>query len=677
VNAFVARRAVVIAWLAWLACFAASASVFAGCSFDESANPQHDCSGCPAGQCYRGFCLSNGQNQFPATGTAATGGSSNGSGKPGAAGTSAAGVGGNAGGGNAGSAGSDSTAAGTTAPLPCTPNSECYSADVVSLGVGSCRAGQCDASGTCIGEILPMVESCNALDDDCDGATDEDVELGSCDSASSMGACVAGVMACEGGVSICRAAEPQPEQCNGVDDDCDGNVDNGLGIACYPDATVGCTQDSAGGFTCVGRCAAGVRQCVAGAMAECTGMTTPAVETCGDDDPGDEDCDGKVDEGCMCSGSATQRCYTGPAFTAGVGICRRGEQQCVNGTFGACTGSIVPTAETCANAGADDDCNLFVDDVPRLNTACSTGKLGECRNGTRVCRNGALVCVGPSPKPDTTCDGLDEDCNGTPDDTFAFMTDEAHCGSCTVKCMAGATCCGGHCAQTDDDPNNCGGCGVVCGASKACCGGHCLAINTVDHCGGCGGCDTSKGEACCGNRCIVANTPTQCGASCMQCPAGQDCCNGACTDTKNDKMHCGSCNAPICNNSCCDGACIDTSTSATHCGSCTAPACTGATSTCCAGSCVDTQTDKDHCGKCETACAACCAGSCATPKPGQNPCGMCTPATCAGTCCDQSCMDTQVDPNNCGTCGHVCASMCTCMAGNCVNAEGQACLPPG
>ncbi|MFO0649030.1 MAG: MopE-related protein [Polyangiales bacterium] len=55
----------------------------------------------------------------------------------------------------------------------------CYSGPMGTLGRGICRAGMrtCAADGspgTCMGETLPRTEVCNGLDDDCDGAIDED-----------------------------------------------------------------------------------------------------------------------------------------------------------------------------------------------------------------------------------------------------------------------------------------------------------------------------------------------------------------------------------------------------------------------------------------------------------------------------------------------------------------------
>jgi hypothetical protein len=54
----------------------------------------------------------------------------------------------------------------------------CYTGPVGTAGAGVCKAGTqaCDATGhwatTCLNEIKPTVESCNTMDDDCDGVVD-------------------------------------------------------------------------------------------------------------------------------------------------------------------------------------------------------------------------------------------------------------------------------------------------------------------------------------------------------------------------------------------------------------------------------------------------------------------------------------------------------------------------
>jgi hypothetical protein len=162
---------------------------------------------------------------------------------------------------------------------------------------------------------------------------------------------------------------PSAELCNGADDDCNGVVDDGIApVPCYsgPPGTQG-----------VGRCRGGSRVCSMGMMTACTGEIVPIPEICGNGV--DEDCNGMIDDGCgVCSPGATRTCYTGPAGTAGVGICRSGSESCtaMREWSGVCSGQTTPVAELCGN-GLDDNCNGMIDEgcmactPPVTNNTCA------------------------------------------------------------------------------------------------------------------------------------------------------------------------------------------------------------------------------------------------------------------------------------------------------------------
>ena len=83
-----------------------------------------------------------------------------------------------------------------------------------------------------------------------------------------------------------------------------------------------------------------------------------ATEACNGQD---DDCDGTVDESPTSSTTPlAQSCYTGPAGTAGVGLCHTGTQTRLDGAFGTCEGEVTPTTEVCN--GQDDDCDGQVDE---------------------------------------------------------------------------------------------------------------------------------------------------------------------------------------------------------------------------------------------------------------------------------------------------------------------------
>ncbi|MFL5319407.1 MAG: hypothetical protein ACJ790_07100 [Myxococcaceae bacterium] len=73
----------------------------------------------------------------------------------------------------------DSGTVDTTPPPPCPigTSRSCYSGPTGTEGVGACHGGaqQCSASGwsNCEGEVIPKLEACNGLDDDCEGHVDE------------------------------------------------------------------------------------------------------------------------------------------------------------------------------------------------------------------------------------------------------------------------------------------------------------------------------------------------------------------------------------------------------------------------------------------------------------------------------------------------------------------------
>jgi hypothetical protein len=362
--------------------------------------------------------------------------------------------------------------------------------------LGICAAGTTACSGgqlVCNQTNQPRAETCNGLDDDCDGVLDNGNPGGNlaCNTGH-LGICAAGTTVCSGGQVSCQQnAQPRVESCNGLDDDCDGAVDNG-----NPGGGVACNTGHQG------VCAAGTTACAGGGVV-CNQAVQPGAEVC--DGALDENCDGQVDEGCACTNGATQGCYTGAAATSGVGACHAGTQTCVAGQWGACVGQVLPTPESCD--GVDNDCDGQVDDGlgtiscgvgqcgrtapacvaghagtcvpgapspevcdgldndcdgvadngnPGGGVACSTGKLGVCAAGTTSCASGAVVCNQTSQPTPETCNGLDDNCDGTVDEgvklTFYRDADADGYGSASVTTQACAAPAGyvGNSADCDD-----------------------------------------------------------------------------------------------------------------------------------------------------------------------------------------------------------------------------------
>ena len=153
--------------------------------------------------------------------------------------------------------------------------------------------GTCQGSRTCTDEGLsecdapiPAAEVCNGLDDNCNGDVDETYpELGqSCD-GDDGDLCADGLMLCEDGTLICGDDAASTEEiCNGLDDDCDGLADEELAL---PPATL-----------VDGVCLDLVQSCMgAEGWADPDFSAIDAYEeteaTC---DDLDNDCDGDIDE---------------------------------------------------------------------------------------------------------------------------------------------------------------------------------------------------------------------------------------------------------------------------------------------------------------------------------------------------------------------------------------------
>jgi hypothetical protein len=292
----------------------------------------------------------------------------------------------------------------------------CYTGAAGTQNVGPCHGGTstcvAGAYGACAGQVTPVAETCNNVDDNCNGATDEGLTQACYTGPGGTN----GVGTCHGGTSTCAAGvygactgqvTPVAETCNNLDDDCNGTVDNGVTQACYtgPAGTSG-----------VGPCHGGTSTCTAGIFGSCMGQVTPGTETCNNMD---DNCNGVIDDG------VTQACYTGPAGTNGVGVCHGGTQTCSAGTFGACTGQVTPATETCNNL--DDNCNGTIDEG--LTQACYTGPagtngVGPCHGGTQTCAAGSYgACTGQVlPIAEICGNGIDDNCNGTVDDGCSGCT---------------------------------------------------------------------------------------------------------------------------------------------------------------------------------------------------------------------------------------------------------------
>lgn len=153
---------------------------------------------------------------------------------------------------------------------------------------GVCREGvwQCEgdeSTAICVGEVLPEPETCDGLDNDCNGDVDDFVP------PKCQTSCGEFLQTCKDGQLKCYARQPKDEVCNGMDDDCDGTVDNPELLPlefCYP----GNNTDLDAPY---GDCHPGKLKCEYGVKV-CRQFKSPTPEQC---DGIDNNCNSTIDEG--------------------------------------------------------------------------------------------------------------------------------------------------------------------------------------------------------------------------------------------------------------------------------------------------------------------------------------------------------------------------------------------
>ena len=654
-------------------------------------------------------------------------------------------------------------------PTQCTSDIPCGSSiGECRAGVYPCVNGVLNTS-TCVGQTLPATEICDEKDNDCNGVVDDPSVLArACTTPyGSTGICLPGTQLCakpslgehadamgyrtdNTGKPICsgQVLPEDREQCDLLDHDCDGDPFT-------------CTQN-----TCVIKpqpehvgdpCGQGVGSCKG--VLVCNTMSNPPSLVCNATGGTDEICDGLDND---CDGNVDENLASGGPCGSSVGECKTGTYKCAPDGTQVCTGDVKPGSELCDSL--DNDCDGKVDEELGVGDSCGS-MVGICREGNQTCLNGRTVCSGAVAPQVETCDCDDNDCDGKVDET---STDSPICpgGStcrscqCVLPCEPtvefGSPCPQGKAPVTENGSCYCVGercnattcskqtielmgevqcapnsklvspcqcknndcsfacSGVTCGDGLVCdpTDGRCRQSScllpqfpcpTGQRCGlldgtfqciedACAGVSCGSDEACRDGTCVKSCASVSCGSSdrcvdgaCLQyacaavsCSGVQVCDpgNGSCVENRCVSLVCadgkvcdplsGTCNEDPCLKVRCPGTEVCDSET----GQCR-PRCDGG-EVLCGESCENPQASRTHCGA---------RGDCQGDNAGES-CGtskVCSQGTCSTSCakgwvaCNGVCIDPLRDATYCGAVGdcqgansgQACSGGKTCMSGFC------------
>ncbi len=530
----------------------------------------------------------------------------------------------------------------------------CYTGSQATLGVGACHGGTQTCMhgqwGACVGAQTPAEEVCDGIDNDCNGEVDDGLGSTTCGSAG----CSVTVQNCVGGApQTCNPGQVDGQACN------DGNA---------------CTRtDVCKSGVCTGTnpvsCAASDQCHVAGtcntSTGQCSNPAAPNGTACND---GNACTRTDVCESGVCTGTNPVSCAASdPCHVAGT--CDTSTGQCSNPAVASgtacpddgnpCTGDVCDGSGTCTHPAA------------AVGTACGSGLV--CNTGATCisgCYIGGALYTSGAVNPNNPC----QTCNPAASTTTwtnvgnGVLGCDGVCGSGKVVDSCGV--CGGNNAEKGCDGvcnsgkvvDSCGvcggnnaekGCDGVCNSGKVVgCDGVCGSGKVTDACGVCGGNGNAASE-CSPGTCVIATCG---GGACHYTSEGALGCDGVCGSGKVTDA-CGVCggngNASA---ECSPGTCV-----LATCGSGTchytsegAPGCDGV---CGSGKVVGC----DHVcgsGKVTDACGVC--GGSGNPAAECSYDTYCQTATCSGGCHVQD----KANGSACYESGYTCGGgVCICLPG--------------
>lgn len=329
---------------------------------------------------------------------------------------------------------------------------ECVDRDGDGRGLGACAARDCDDADAT--RYVGATESCNGVDNDCDGQVDTGFASGT-DAAGApvydtLAACGACGQACPTGINNTTYA------CVALDN----------GFACEPSCSPG-----------FGTCGRPLTP-VAGEAPSCQSITSNM--SCG--------------ESCTNCAASSQAC--GPGGICQFTTCPEGQASCVNPAENNCETFVNTDAANCGGCGVN--CGSVLS-----NTATFSCSGGQCQVGT--CAEGFANCNAAVPGCETRT-----------------QTDARNCGTCGNSCPGNQICTNGRCGCPSgqlfcngncvpESNVNCGSCGTTCTGGASCTGGVCFNPCEGVFCGACAFC--SAGE------CVPIGDPCGC-----LCGPDQICC---------------------------------------------------------------------------------------------------------------------------------------------------------